>query len=163
MDLKIESCPLREWAEQARQISNYLGSLEKFIKANNFSMMQFIDEEAETRKNHRAFHLLQDGSPVAWISIYNISPTVLRLRGLYVHPRYRRQGLMSRLLSHVLQNETAGNRKVVSFSLPHSIEFHKKHGFRIEERFIPRPADDQRQGEPLTLMTYKLTASSFNS
>jgi GNAT superfamily N-acetyltransferase len=41
-----------------------------------------------------------DGPPMAYSSIYNISPNILRIRGIYVLPEFRNRGIGHRLVSN---------------------------------------------------------------
>lgn len=159
----IEACSLEEWTENAVKISGFSGSTESFQRANTFSIMQFIGKDAKDKKNHIAYRLVLDGKPVAWISVHAISSTVSRFRGLYVKPEFRGQGFMKDLVQHALKHLDPSTEKVLSLSVPESIAFYKKNNFQVEERFIPRPTDDDLNGEPLTLVVYRLTAKSFNN
>lgn len=167
MEMWIETCSLQEWANKAQKITDFKGSLESFIAANIFSSLQYIEEEIEEKKRHQAFRLVISAGgekiAVAWLSIYYLSDTVLRLRGLYVDAEYRRQGYMSFLLKEVLKRFEGQAQKVLSFSLPDSVGFHLRNQFRIEERFTPRPTIQENSNAPLTLLFYALNGNSSSN
>lgn len=159
----VESCSLNEWAEKAIKLADYTGSLDSYIVANVFSIMQFVDEEVDQHKAHRAFKLvLSEGTrkmDVAWLSIYFVSSRVMRVRGLVVHKDFRRRGFMTYLLKNVIERYQSEADRIISFSLPSSIQFHEKVGFKIETRFVPRSGDTNSNAEKLTLLVYDLNRS----
>lgn len=161
--------PLDEWLEVASKIQSSAMSSKPTLSDNIFSSLQFIDEEIEVSKQQKAFCLVvgnqKEQVKIAWASIYYISPTVLRLRGLYVEPTYRQHGQMSFLLKEIFKLYIKQAKKVLSFSTPRGLEFHEKFGFRQVKNFIPRPVEfyDIKTGtytcdkdEVISLYSYEL-------
>ena len=137
--------PLDEWLEVATKIQSSTMSSKPTLRDNIFSSLQFIDEEIETSKQQKAFCLMADNQKeqvkIAWASVYYLSPTVLRLRGLYVEPAYRQQGQMSFLLKEIFNLYSKKAKKALSFSTPKGLEFHKKFGFTQVKNFTPRSVE----------------------
>lgn len=145
MEKWIEECDLDIWLNEFKKTNSSTLSLRPSIDNNIFSSLQFIENEIESFKLHKAFLLnikkLDSTKQIAWASIYFLSPRVLRIRGLYVKEEFRKQGNMTFLLKEIFKKYKGKANKILSFSTQQGIKFHEKFGFQKIDKFEPRPVE----------------------
>ncbi len=141
MAMYISECALTEWAAHAQRIKS--DTMPKVISPdqNLFSSLQFINDEVAALKRQTAYRLSVDNVGMAWASVYYLSPSVLRLRGLIVLPEHQRKNYMTILLRHIINSYQGRADSILSFSTDEAKAFHTKFGFKKVEGFEPRPVE----------------------
>lgn len=63
------------------------------IYNNPYHIIQYTPDQIPQRMLYRCVQYLHDGEVAGYSSIYNISDTILRIRGIYVLPQFRGKGI----------------------------------------------------------------------
>lgn len=134
----LHKCTHEEWAQNSMQMYSKTVSPSNYLAANTLSCLQFLPEDQDQVKAQSYCLKNEAGESLAWMNIYFISKNVLRIRGLFVRPDSRGNGLMSQLLNEVLKIYTNQAKKVISFSRLQTVNFHKKNLFQLEKKFTAR-------------------------
>jgi GNAT superfamily N-acetyltransferase len=138
MEISFKECPLSDWQNAAKKIS---GMQEVFPHQNVFASLQYFGKDAALKASRKAYCMQVDGAPKAWAMTYFISEKVIRARALYVEEGFRGRGLMSGLLKNIEDLYSGRAEKIILFVKDDSIPFYLKCGFRVVEKFQPRPTE----------------------
>jgi GNAT superfamily N-acetyltransferase len=138
MNFEIKTCTQFEWAENSIKMYSVPMTIDNYLAANIMSSLQFLPEQKHLMNTQAYCLQAENQRNIAWINVYFVSKNVIRIRGLYVLPEYRKQGYMSLLMNEVLKKYSNSAQKIISFSRKNSIGFHEKNGFKLEEKFEPR-------------------------
>ena len=141
MDPVIEPCALEEWSLAAKKIDTPAIRKTFRIWTNTHYSCQFMGKDTFLKTQPFALRARVKDLPVAWISGYLLSPQVLRLRGLYCLPEFRQQGIMKKLIAAIPSYAPIGVERILSFSTPNSLDFHRSCGFIPVDDFVPRPIE----------------------
>jgi GNAT superfamily N-acetyltransferase len=99
------------------------------IYNNPYGIFRYDDLEQRDRVifNGVKFTETPDGPPLAYSSIYNISPNILRIRGIYVLPEFRNRGIGHRLVSDFWSLFPNSFNRIVGFWRDDSYERFMQH------------------------------------
>lgn len=138
MNFKFKLCSQLEWAENSIQMLTVPLDIENYLAANILSCSQFLPEQKHLIQAQAYCLQNENLKSIAWLNVYYVSKNVIRIRGLFVLPEYRKTGCMSYLINEALKNFSKSAKKVISFSRKSSVSFHEKNGFILEPNFMPR-------------------------
>src|SRR4051812_41680886 len=80
---------------------------------------------------------------IGWTSIYNISDTALRVRGIYVLPEFRSNGVGRSMVNFAIGLWPATWRTCYMYSRESNVERYKRWGFDVVPSFSLRSFDDK--------------------
>lgn len=112
-----------------------------------YGQMQYCGEELATRVRCVPLAAELDGERVAWTSIYNLSDQALRLRGIYVLPVWRANGIGRALVDHAVSLWPARWDRVFLYARLPNVERYRRWGFDVVPGNLPR---SHRLGEEAT-------------
>jgi GNAT superfamily N-acetyltransferase len=105
---------------------------------NGHGQMQYCGAELATRVRVVPLAAELDGARVAWTSIYNISDRGLRLRGIYVLPQWRSNGIGRALVQHAIDLWPESWDRVFLFARTGNVDRYRRWGFEIVPGHSPR-------------------------
>ena len=105
---------------------------------NGHGQLQYCGAELAERLRFLPLAAELDGARVAWTSIYNISDQALRLRGIYVLPQWRSNGIGRALVSHAVELWPPGWDRVFLYARTGNVERYRRWGFEIVPGHTPR-------------------------
>ena len=85
-----------------------------------------------------------EGERIAWTSVYNISSTALRVRGIYVLPEYRSNGIGRAMVEYALGLWPAPWRMCYMYARESNVERYKRWGFEGVPGCLVRSCDEAR-------------------
>lgn len=142
--MKLEIIPFSEYQEyyieSMRENSHvykkaynpdFLNSKESVGLLNNpFNIIQYTGREIFDKVLCFPTALkLSNGQLVSWTCPFNISDTTIRMRGIYVHPDYRKNGYARIMIDEALSLWPKGWNRCIVNAWHDKIEFYKKLGF----------------------------------
>lgn len=125
--LRLRIIPIQEWqkkmarhwgVENPEHISNF---------NNPFGMIRYFGKEIFSQIIFFPVCLEFKGTPVAYSSIYNISSTHLRIRGIYVEPAFRGKGFGHIIISKMLELWPPPWHTVIGYFRPETWPTFEKH------------------------------------
>ena len=105
---------------------------------NGNGQMQYCGTELAERVRFVPLAAELDGTRVAWTSIYNISDQALRLRGIYVLPHWRSNGIGRALVDHAVELWPPSWDRVFMYARTPNVERYRRWGFAIVPGHAPR-------------------------
>ena len=105
---------------------------------NGYGQLQYCGREIHARVRHVPLAAELDGTRIAWTSIYNISDEALRLRGIYVLPEWRSNGVGRALVGHAVSLWPAGFDRVFLYARIANVGRYRRWGFEIVPGHVPR-------------------------
>lgn len=105
---------------------------------NGYGQLQFAGPELPARVRHVPLAAELDGVRIAWTSIYNISDQGLRLRGIYVEPQWRSNGVGRALVTYAVGLWPAHFDRVFLYARLANVERYRRWGFEIVPGHRPR-------------------------
>ncbi len=140
--VQLRILPIGEWQRKIARHWNVENPSHISSFNNPFGMIRYYGREIFSRMLFFPVALEIDGRLVAYSSIYNISSTHLRIRGIFVEEGFRGQGLGHIIVSKMLELWPEPWRMVIGYFRPESWQTFEKHsGFcrcpHIYERISP--------------------------
>lgn len=131
-NVKLRILPIQDWQKKIARHWNVENP--KYISAfnNPFGMIRYWGEELFSKILFFPVELQLDGQPVAYSSIYNISSTHLRIRGIYVEAPFRGRGFAHIIVNKMLELWPRPWSTVIGYFRPESWDKFEKHS-----RFMP--------------------------
>jgi GNAT superfamily N-acetyltransferase len=83
------------------------------------------------------------GQRVAWTSVYNISETALRVRGIYVLPQFRSQGIGRKMVDYATANWPEKFSSTFIYARGSTVNKYLRWGFRCVENHSARSTPEQ--------------------
>ncbi|MBM3481125.1 MAG: GNAT family N-acetyltransferase [Alphaproteobacteria bacterium] len=105
---------------------------------NGYGQLQYCGRELHARVRHVPLAAELDGVRIAWTSIYNISDEALRLRGIYVLPEWRSNGVGRAIVAHAISLWPAGFGRVFLYARLGNVGRYRRWGFEIVPGHVPR-------------------------
>lgn len=128
-----------QWRQEIAPLWHMEGST-RFISplVNGYGQLQYAGAELVTRVRLIPLAAELDGERIAWTSIYNISDEALRLRGIYVLPAWRSNGIGRVLVEHAIDLWPPVFDRVFLYARLHNVEIYRRWGFDIVPGHSPR-------------------------
>ena len=105
---------------------------------NGYGQLQYCGREIHARVRHVPLAAELDGTRIAWTSIYNISDEALRLRGIYVLPEWRSNGVGRSLVAHAISLWPRCFGRVFLYARLGNVGRYRRWGFEIVPGHLPR-------------------------
>ena len=105
---------------------------------NGYGQLQYCGREIHARVRHVPLAAELDGTRIAWTSIYNISDEALRLRGIYVLPEWRSNGIGRALVAHAVSLWPARFGHVFLYARIGNVGRYRRWGFEVVPGHVPR-------------------------
>jgi len=99
------------------------------IYNNPYNIIQYPQEDIHRSILFFPVCYYVDGEPACYSSIYNISDHILRIRGVYVLPKFRHKGLAHKMLLEMINLFPSTFYRVVGFWREDSYERFIKHSY----------------------------------
>jgi GNAT superfamily N-acetyltransferase len=143
--LHFEILPFSIWRQEIAPLWLMEGSY-KWIPPmlNGHGQMQYFGKELSQRVILFPLAASFEGERVAWTSVYNISDEAIRIRGIYVLPEVRSNGIGRALVEHAMSLWPEPWTRCCMYARASNIERYKRWGF------VPTPGFTMRtfeQGE----------------
>lgn len=128
-----------QWRQEIAPLWHMEGST-RFISplVNGYGQLQYAGAELVTRVRLMPLAAELDGERIAWTSVYNISDQALRLRGIYVLPAWRSNGIGRALVEHALGHWPANFDRVFLYARLGNVEIYRRWGFDVVPGHFPR-------------------------
>ena len=105
---------------------------------NGYGQLQYCGREIHARVRHVPLAAELDGTRIAWTSIYNISDEALRLRGIYVLPEWRSNGVGRSLVAHAISLWPRRFGRVFLYARLGNVGRYRRWGFEVVPGHVPR-------------------------
>jgi GNAT superfamily N-acetyltransferase len=137
--LRFVELPFAQWRCEIAPLWHMEGSAHLITPlVNGFGQLQYAGPELPARVRFVPLAAELDGTRIAWTSIYNISDQALRLRGIYVEPQWRSNGIGRALVSHAIGLWPASWDRVFLYARLPNVERYRRWGFTIVSGHRPR-------------------------
>jgi len=137
--LRFIELPFEIWRREIAPLWHMEGSAHLITPmVNGFGQMQYAGPELPARVRYVALAAELDGARIAWTSIYNISDQALRLRGIYVEPQWRSNGIGRALVMHAIARWPERWDRVFLYARSSNVERYRRWGFEIARGHRPR-------------------------
>jgi GNAT superfamily N-acetyltransferase len=142
--LKFSIMPFQEWRREISPLWLMEGNHKAIPQIlNGHGQMQFVGQEFFSRILLFPIATEYEGERVAWTSIYNISDSALRVRGIYVQPEFRSNGIGRAMVNYAIGLWPSAWRTCYMYSRASNVERYKRWGFDVVPSFSLRSFDDK--------------------
>jgi GNAT superfamily N-acetyltransferase len=130
--LQITIIPFSEWRREIAPLWLMEGSY-RFIPPviDGYGQNQYVGRESFRRILLFPICAEYEGERVGWTSIYNISDEAVRVRGIYVLPEFRSNGIGRAMVSFAMGLWPAPWRTCFMYARASNIERYKRWGFEV--------------------------------
>lgn len=137
--LQFTVMPFATWRREIAPLWHMEGTT-RFLGPviGGYGQMQYCGEELATRVRVVPLAAELDGRRVAWTSIYTLSDEALRLRGIYVLPEWRSNGIGRALVEHAIALWPAQWDRVFLYARMANVERYRRWGFEVVADNLPR-------------------------
>ncbi|MFN0245624.1 MAG: GNAT family N-acetyltransferase [Kofleriaceae bacterium] len=137
--LSFELVPFSRWRREI-SVLWHMTARSQFIgpMINGYGQVQYAGRELFERVLCFPWVASIDGSAVAWTSTFNVSDTVVRVRGIYVLPEYRSQGIGHRIVAHALAQWPAPWERALLYARASNVARYQRWGFERIPGHEPR-------------------------
>ncbi|MBL8699094.1 MAG: GNAT family N-acetyltransferase [Alphaproteobacteria bacterium] len=137
--LRFTVLPFATWRQEIAPLWHMEGAA-RFLGPliGGYGQLQFCGEELAARVRCVPLAAELDGTRVAWTSIYTLSDEALRLRGIYVVPSWRSNGIGRALVDHAESLWPAHWNRVFLYARMPNVERYRRWGFEIVAGNLPR-------------------------
>ena len=137
--LRFAELPFEVWRREIAPLWHMEGSAHLITPlVNGFGQLQYAGFELPARVRYVALAAELDGVRIAWTSIYNISDQALRLRGIYVEPQWRSNGVGRALVMHAIGLWPDAWDRVFLYARLANVERYRRWGFAVVGGHHPR-------------------------
>lgn len=137
--LRFVELPFDQWRSDIAPLWHMEGSAQLITPlVNGFGQLQYAGPELPARVRYVPLAAELDGVRVAWTSIYNISDQALRLRGIYVEPQWRSNGIGRALVMHAIGRWPAQWDRVFLYARLANVDRYRRWGFGVVHGHRPR-------------------------
>lgn len=150
LDLKFEVIPFADWRIGIAPLWNLQG-MEHRIAAviNGHGHLRYAGPELSQRILFFPIIASWHGQRVGWTSIFNISDEVLRIRGIYVLPEMRSQGIGRRMIEFAESLWPSCFGRTLLYARSSNVDRYRRWGFRVAPGHVLRAFELERTtGEP---------------
>jgi len=140
--LHFDILPFSVWRQEISPLWLMEGSY-KWIRPvlNGHGQMQYCGRELRQRIILFPLAASFEGERVAWTSVYNISDEAVRIRGIYVLPELRSNGIGRALVEYAMSLWPEPWVRYVMYARASNIERYKRWGFKLMPGFTMRTFD----------------------
>lgn len=137
--LRFVELPFATWRQEIAPLWHMEGAAHLITPlVNGYGQLQFAGAELPERVRYVPLAAELDGRRIAWTSIYNISDRGLRLRGIYVLPQWRSNGIGRALVQHAIDLWPESWDRVFLFARTGNVDRYRRWGFEIVPGHSPR-------------------------
>jgi GNAT superfamily N-acetyltransferase len=137
--LRFVELPFDVWRREIAPLWHMEGSAQLITPlVNGFGQLQYAGPELPARVRYVPLAAELDGVRIAWTSIYNISDQALRLRGIYVEPHWRSNGVGRALVMHAIGLWPAQWDRVFLYARLANVDRYRRWGFAVAQGHRPR-------------------------
>ena len=137
--LRFVELSFEQWREEIAPLWHMEGSARLITPlVNGFGQLQYAGPELPARVRYVPLAAELDGVRIAWTSIYNISDQALRLRGIYVEPQWRSNGVGRALVMHAIGLWPASWDRVFLYARLANVDRYRRWGFSVVAGHRPR-------------------------
>jgi len=137
--LRFTILPFTLWREEISPLWHMEGSA-RFVGPliGGYGQLQYCGEEIAERVRCVPLAAELDGTRVAWTSIFTLSDQALRVRGIYVLPAWRSNGIGRALVDHAVSLWPSSWDRVFLYARMANVERYRRWGFEIVPGNRPR-------------------------
>jgi GNAT superfamily N-acetyltransferase len=138
--LRIKIMAFAEWRREISPLWLMEGSY-RFIPRtiDGYGQMQYVGTELLQRILLFPICAEYEGERIGWTSIYNISDQAVRVRGIYVLPEFRSNGVGRSMVNFAMDLWPAPWKRCFMYARASNIERYKRWGFTISPGHKLRP------------------------
>lgn len=137
--LALKIIPFAEWRREISPLWMMDGSYRMIPPIiNGYGQMQYTGRDIFTRVLLYPIAAEFGGERVGWTSIYNISDEALRVRGIYVLPEFRSNGIGRAMVDHAMSLWPSSFRRCFMYARSSNVERYKRWGFDIAAQHATR-------------------------
>lgn len=134
--VELSTIPFSEWRREIAPLWLMQGSYTKVHPIlNAHGQMQYVGMELFERILLFPIAASYDGERVGWTSIYNISDSALRIRGIYVKPEFRSSGIGRSMVEYAMTLWPNRWRDCFIYARASNIERYERWGFQTVKPF----------------------------
>lgn len=124
--------PFELWREEIAPLWAMQGAY-RFIPPimNGHGQIQYIGREMFSRMLMFPVAAEYEGERIAWTSAYNISDEAIRIRGIYVLPEYRSNGIGRAMVEYAMSLWPTSWRRCLLYARESNVGRYEKWGFEI--------------------------------
>lgn len=155
--LQIKIIPFSEWRREISPLWLMEGSYRLIPQViDGYGQMQYVGRELFRRVILFPICAEYEGERIGWTSIYNISDEALRVRGIYVLPEFRSNGVGRAMVEFAMGLWPAPWKRCFMYARASNIERYKRWGFAISSDHELRSFEDgEAVNEPGILLMQK--------
>jgi len=130
LDLTFEIIPFADWRAGIAPLWNMEGAESRIAMAiNGHGQLRYAGRELARRVLFFPIAAAWRGQRVGWTSVYNVSDEALRVRGIYVLPEMRSQGVGRRMVEFAESLWPASFGRTLLYARASNIERYRRWGF----------------------------------
>jgi GNAT superfamily N-acetyltransferase len=155
--LEMKIVPFAEWRREISPLWMMDGSYRMIPPIiNGYGQMQYTGRDIFERVLLYPIAAEFGGERVGWTSIYNISDEALRVRGIYVLPEFRSNGIGWNMVNHAISLWPPSLKRCFMYARSSNVERYKRWGFAIAVDHTTRPWDEgEEQNEQKIVLMQK--------
>jgi GNAT superfamily N-acetyltransferase len=141
--LELKIIPFADWRREISPLWMMDGSYRMIPPViNGHGQMQYTGREIFKRVLLFPIAAEFGGERIGWTSIYNISDEGLRVRGIYVLPEFRSNGIGRTMVNHAMSLWPPCFKHCFMYARSSNIERYKRWGFAIAADHKNRPWEE---------------------
>lgn len=134
--IKLRVIPFSEWRREIAPLWLMHGNYTKVYSVlNAHGQMQYVGKELFERILLFPIAASYEGQRVGWTSIYNISDSALRIRGIYVMPEFRSNGIGWTMAEYAMELWPSSWTDCFMYARASNVERYKRWGFDVVKSF----------------------------
>jgi len=143
--LRFSVIPFSLWQREIAPLWFKEGSHHSILPIlNGHGQMQYVGRELFNRILLFPVCAEYEGERIGWTSVYNISDTALRIRGIYVLPEFRSNGVGKSMVNFALNLWPDCWTDCFMYSRSSNIERYRRWGFEVVSPFSMRSFDEEK-------------------
>jgi GNAT superfamily N-acetyltransferase len=141
--LTMKFLPFAEWRREIAPLWLMDGA-ERFIPhvLDGYGQLQYMGRERSRSMLYFPITCEYDGERVGWTSIYNMSDEAVRVRGIYVLPEFRSNGIGYHMVKYAASLWPAPWKYCYMYARQQNVERYLRWGFSIPEDHVVRSWDE---------------------
>jgi GNAT superfamily N-acetyltransferase len=155
--LQIKIIPFSDWRREISPLWLMEGSYQLITQViDGYGQMQYAGRELFRRVILFPICAEYDGERIGWTSIFNISDEALRVRGIYVLPEFRSNGVGRTMVEFAMGLWPAPWKRCFMYARASNVERYKRWGFVVSPDHELRSFDmNEAVNEPGILLMQK--------
>jgi GNAT superfamily N-acetyltransferase len=163
-NIELEIIPFAEWRQGIAPLWLMQGSYTKVHPTlNGHGQMQYIGRELFERILLFPVTASHGGRRIGWTSIYNISDSALRIRGVYVAPEFRSNGVGRAMVEYAIGLWPSEWSDCFMYARASNIQRYERWGFEVVRSFRLRSFEDGEMFNETGVQLMKKTRSRNKS